>query len=84
MLVPQFHLSPAMVILQTVDGQGDHFHVAFAELTAQSGSSAQLRGAHRGVIAGVGEQNSPSRMKRTSEAASLTRGPSLQQCAVSV
>lgn len=58
------HLAPAAVILYTVDGQGDHFDVAFAELGAQLGSSAQLCGAHRGVISWVGEQDSPSRQKR--------------------
>lgn len=60
-----------MVILQAVDGQGDHFDVAFAELAAQSGSSTQLCGAHRGVVPGVGEQDPPSGMERDiSEAAS--------------
>lgn len=55
------HLAPAAVILHTVDGQGDHFGIAFAELGAQLGSSAQLCGAHRSVVSGVGEQDSPSR-----------------------
>lgn len=60
-----------MVILQAVNGQGDHFDVPFTELTAQFGSSSQLCGAHRGVISGVGEQDSPSGIKRViSEAAS--------------
>lgn len=54
------HLGPAVVILHTVDGQGDHFDVTFAELTTQPGSPAQLCGAHRGVVSGVGEQDSPS------------------------
>ena len=58
------HLGPAVVILQTVDGQGDHFDAAFTELTAESGSSTQLRGAHRGVVSRVGEQDSPSGVKR--------------------
>lgn len=58
------HLGPAVVILQAVDGQGDHLDVPFAELAAQPGSSTQLRGAHRGVVSGVGEQDSPSGMKR--------------------
>lgn len=53
-----------MVILQAVDGQGDHFNATFTELTAQSGSSTQLCGAHGGVVSRVGEQDSPSGMKR--------------------
>lgn len=53
-----------MVILQAVDGQGDHFDATFTELTAQSGSSTQLCGAHRGVVSGVGEQDSPSGVKK--------------------
>lgn len=57
------HLAPAAVILYTVDGQGDHFDVALAELGTQLGSSAQLCGTHRSVVARVGEQDSPSRQK---------------------
>lgn len=54
------HLAPAPVILQVVDGQSDQFDAAFAELAAQPGHSTQLRGANRGVIFGVGEQDTPS------------------------
>lgn len=57
------HLGPAVMILQVVDGQGDHFDPAFSELTTQSCGSAQLCGAHWGVVSGMGEQDSPSGMK---------------------
>lgn len=56
---------PAVVILDGVDGQGDHLNATLTELAAQPGSSAQLRGAHRGVVSGVGEQDSPSGVKRS-------------------
>lgn len=63
--MPQLsHLGPAVVILQAVNGQGDQFDLAFAELAAQPGNSTQLCGAHRGVVPGVGEQDSPSGEKR--------------------
>lgn len=58
------HLAPAAVILHTVDGQGQHFDAASAELGAKPGSSAQLCGAHRSEVSGVGEQDSPSRQKK--------------------
>lgn len=58
------HLAPAAVILHTVDGQGDQFDVAFAELGPQLGSAAQLCGAHRSVVTRVGEQDSPSSQTR--------------------
>lgn len=57
-----------MVVLQTVDGEGNHFDLPLAELAAQPCSSAQLRGADRCVVRGVGEQDSPPRIKRMSEA----------------
>lgn len=57
-------LGPALVVLQAVDGQGDHFDPPFAELAAQPCSSAQLCGADRGVVSGVGEQDRPPGTKR--------------------
>lgn len=71
------HLGPAMVILQAVDGQGDHFDVACTELSAQSGSSAQLCGAHRSVVSGVGEQDSPSRIKKEKRMSEAVSGVSV-------
>lgn len=61
------------MVLQTADGESDHFDLAFAELAAQSCSSAQLGGADRCVVSGVGEQDSPPRMKTTSEAVPRVR-----------
>lgn len=58
------HLGPAVVILQAVHGQGDHFDAALAELWTEPGSSTQLRGAHRGVVPGVGEEDSPPAVTR--------------------
>lgn len=60
-------LGPASVVLQTVDGEGNHFDLALAELAAQPRSSAQLGGADGGVVSRVGEQDSPPRIKRASE-----------------
>lgn len=61
------HLGPAVVVLQRVDGQRDHFDFALAEFTAQSGRSTQLCGAHRGEISGVGEQDSPAEISKIKE-----------------
>lgn len=57
-----------MVVLHAVDGEGNHFDLAFAELAAQPCSPAQLRGADGCVVSGVGEQDSPPTIRRTSEA----------------
>lgn len=54
------YLAPAIVVFQAVKGYGHHFDIAFVELIAQSGSPAQLCGAHWSVVLGMGEQNSPS------------------------
>lgn len=64
-----------MVVLQTADGEGNHFDLALAELAAQSCSSAQLRGADRCVVSGVGEQDSPPRIKRRSEVRAFSLMP---------
>ena len=71
------HLGPAVVILQAVDGQSDHFDATFTELTAESGSSTQLRGAHRGVVSRVGEQDSPSGMKGRISVRCMSRSESM-------
>lgn len=66
-------LGPAMVVLQTADGERDHFDPAFAELAAQPCSPAQLGGADGCVVSGVGEQDSPPGMKTASEAVPRVR-----------
>lgn len=48
------------MILQSVNGQRHHLYAPSAEVGAQPDGAAQLRGAHRGVVSGVREQNSPS------------------------
>lgn len=53
------YLAPGEVVLDAVDGERDHLDVALAELGRQLGRPAQLRGAHRGEIPRVGEQDAP-------------------------
>lgn len=68
-------LAPAAVILNTVDGQSDHLHVTFLELSAELGSSGQLRGAHRGEVPRVGEENAPAAKSKVHKTLSLFRAP---------
>lgn len=53
-------LAPVAVILNTVDGQSDHLHISFLELSTELGSSGQLRGADRGEVLRVGKENAPA------------------------
>lgn len=53
------YLAPGEVVLDAVDGERDHLHVALAELGCQLCCPAQLRGAHRSEVPWVGEQDAP-------------------------
>ena len=61
-LVPAhtLYLAPAEVVLDAVDGEGDHFHVALAELRCQLCCPAKLCGADGREVPRVGEEDAPS------------------------
>ena len=58
---------PALVALRGIDTQGDGFHVALLPLGAQARHFAQLGGADRGVVRGVGEQHHPAAVSEVVE-----------------
>lgn len=64
-------LAPVAVILNTVDGQSDHLHISFFELSTELGSSGQLRGADRGEVLWVGKENAPAPQEKVHETFSL-------------
>lgn len=68
------NLAPAAVVLNTVDGQSDHLHVAFFELIADHSSTGQLSGAHWGEVPGVGEEDAPSAAEREAKTWGLKGG----------
>ena len=53
-------LDPLVVRIHRVDGQGNGLDAAFVELILELGGKAQLGGAHRGEVGGVGEQDAPA------------------------
>lgn len=55
-----WNLAPVLVVLNTVDGQGNHLDAPLLELAAVLGGAAQLGGAHGREVLGVGEQDAPS------------------------
>lgn len=57
------YLAPAEVVLDAVDGEGDHLHVALVELRRQLCRPAKLRGADGCVVPWVGEEDAPSERK---------------------
>lgn len=54
------NLAPAVVISNTVNGQGNHLYASFLELIADLGSTGELSGAYRSEVPRVGEQDTPS------------------------
>lgn len=54
------NLAPAVVISNTVNGQGNHLYASFLELIADVGSTGELSGAYRSEVPRVGEQDTPS------------------------
>lgn len=54
------NLAPVVVVLNTVDGQGDHLDASLLELPAALGGTAKLGGADGREVLGVGEQDAPS------------------------
>lgn len=48
------------MILNTVDGQGDHLDASLLELIADSGGAGELSGADRREVPRVGKQDAPS------------------------
>lgn len=54
------NLAPVAVILDTVNGQGDHLHASFLELITDLGGAGELSGADRSEVPRVGEQDTPS------------------------
>jgi hypothetical protein len=53
-------LYPALVTIQGIDAQADHFSIPLGELVLESGDPAELGGAHRGEVFGVGEEYGPA------------------------
>lgn len=54
------YLAPGEVVLDAVNGEGDHLHVALAELGRQLCCPAKLCGADGGEVPRVGEEDAPS------------------------
>lgn len=54
------YLTPAMVVLNTVDGQTYQLNIALSKLWTQRGCSSQLGGADRRVVPWVREQDAPA------------------------
>lgn len=56
-----------MVLLNTVEGQTDHLHIALSELWTHGSCSAQLGGADRRVVPRVREQDAPASQGKISK-----------------
>lgn len=54
------YLAPGEVVLDAVNREGDHLHVALAELGCQLRRPAKLCGADGREVPWVGEQDAPS------------------------
>lgn len=54
------NLAPLVVILSTVNGQGNHLHISFLELITDPCGTCKLSGADGSEVLRVGEQNPPS------------------------
>lgn len=54
------YLAPGEVVLDTVNGERDHLHIALAELRRQLCCPAKLCGADGCEVPWVGEENAPS------------------------
>lgn len=54
------NLAPVLVVLNTVDRQGDHLDASLLELPAVLGGAAELSGADGREVLRVGEQDAPS------------------------
>ena len=59
------YLAPRQVILDTVNGKGDHLHIALAELGCQLRCPAKLCGADGCEVPWVGEEDAPSEREQT-------------------
>ena len=59
------NLAPAAVVLNAVNGQGDHLYTSLLELIADLGCTGQLRGADRSEVPRMGEQNTPAAEEKT-------------------
>lgn len=59
------------MIVDTVDGQSDHLHISFLELSTELGSSGQLCGADGGEVLRVRKENSPAAVEEVQETISL-------------
>lgn len=53
------------MILNAVDGQGDHLDTSLLELIADSGGAGELSGADRREVPRVGKQDAPSAEENT-------------------
>ena len=53
-------IDPAFVVFHTIYRQGDDFDIALGEVVFVLGHGAQLSGAHRGEVLGVGEEDPPA------------------------
>lgn len=58
--VCRHHLAPVVVILNAVDGQGNHLHASLLELITDLGGAGELSGADGSEVLRVGEQDAPS------------------------
>lgn len=67
-------LAPGAVILNTVDGQGDHLHTSFLELCAEFSGPGELGGADRSEVPRVRKQDAPT----TEENTKIPKGSALQ------
>ena len=65
------YLAPGEVVLDVVNGEGDHLHVALAELGRQLRRPAKLCGADGCEVPRVGEEDAPS--ERTEQEMALGR-----------
>lgn len=54
------YLAPAVMVLNTIDGQADHLNVALSKLWTQRGGSSELGGADGRVVLRVREQDAPA------------------------
>lgn len=59
------NLAPVVVILNTVDGQGNHLDTSLLELIADSGGAGELSGADWREVPRVGKQDAPSAEENT-------------------
>lgn len=58
--VHETNLAPVVVVLNTVDRQGDHLDASLLKLPAVLGGAAELGGADGREVPRVGEQDAPS------------------------